>query len=66
MWRNVAMMPPACDYKRLLDGDQGPVTGGMGAYTPTKYVTPELWARVETKMRQASAIPAVEGQRFLE
>src|SRR5207244_545742 len=45
--RNVAMMPPACDYKRLLDGDQGPVTGGLGAYSPTKYVTPELWARVE-------------------
>ena len=48
--RNVAMMPPACDYKRLLDGDQGPVTGGMGAYTPTKYVTPELWARVEKEI----------------
>src|SRR5919201_363702 len=45
--RNVAMMPPACDYKRLLDGDKGPVTGGMGAYTPTKYVTPELWAQIE-------------------
>jgi phosphoribosylamine---glycine ligase len=48
--RNVVMMPPACDYKRLLDGDQGPVTGGMGAYTPTKYVTPELWARVEKEI----------------
>ncbi len=45
--RNVAIMPPVCDYKRLLDGDQGPFTGGMGAYTPTKLVTPELWAQVE-------------------
>ncbi len=47
---NVAMMPPACDYKRLLDGDQGPLTGGMGAYTPTKRVTPELWAWVEQEI----------------
>jgi phosphoribosylamine--glycine ligase len=46
--RNVAMMPPVCDYKRLLDDDQGPLTGGMGAYSPTRYVTPELWAQVES------------------
>src|SRR5436190_11677409 len=45
--RNVMITPPACDYKRLLDGDQGPLTGGMGAYTPTKYITPELWEQVE-------------------
>jgi phosphoribosylamine--glycine ligase len=43
----VAMMPPVCDYKRLNDGDQGPLTGGMGAYTPTSLVTPELWKQVE-------------------
>lgn len=43
----VEMMPPACDYKRLLDGDEGPMTGGMGAYTPTSRVTPDLWAQVE-------------------
>ncbi len=34
------------DHKRLLDGDQGPNTGGMGAYSPAPVVTPEIHARV--------------------
>ncbi|HEY6722037.1 MAG TPA: phosphoribosylamine--glycine ligase [Burkholderiales bacterium] len=34
------------DHKRLRDGDQGPNTGGMGAYSPAPVVTPELHARV--------------------
>jgi phosphoribosylamine--glycine ligase len=53
----IAMMPPACDYKRLLDDDRGPLTGGMGAYTPTKHVTDELWSQVEREILR----PAVDG-----
>ncbi len=53
----VAMMPPTCDYKRLLEGDTGPMTGGMGAYSPTKLVTPEIWSRVEKEIIER----AVEG-----
>jgi phosphoribosylamine--glycine ligase len=34
------------DHKRLLDGDQGPNTGGMGAYSPAPVVTPALHARI--------------------
>lgn len=34
------------DHKRMLDGDQGPNTGGMGAYSPAPIVTPELHARI--------------------
>ena len=34
------------DHKRLKDGDQGPNTGGMGAYSPAPVVTPDLHARV--------------------
>ena len=34
------------DHKRLHDGDEGPNTGGMGAYSPAPVVTPEVHARV--------------------
>jgi phosphoribosylamine--glycine ligase len=34
------------DHKRLLDGDTGPNTGGMGAYSPAPVVTPNVHARV--------------------
>jgi phosphoribosylamine--glycine ligase len=36
----------AQDHKRLRDGDQGPNTGGMGAYSPPPVVTPEVEARI--------------------
>ncbi len=42
-------MPPVRDYKRALDGDRGPNTGGMGCYTPLPDATPEL---IETALNQ--------------
>jgi phosphoribosylamine--glycine ligase len=45
------------DHKRLRDGDQGPNTGGMGAYSPAPIVTPQLHARV---MREI-ILPAIAG-----
>ncbi|AAZ98412.1 phosphoribosylglycinamide synthetase [Thiobacillus denitrificans ATCC 25259] len=45
------------DHKRLQDGDQGPNTGGMGAYSPAPVVTPQLHARI---MREV-IVPTVEG-----
>jgi len=45
------------DHKRLRDGDQGPNTGGMGAYSPAPVVTPEVHARA---MREI-ILPAVQG-----
>ena len=38
--------PTSQDHKRRFDGDQGPNTGGMGAYSPAPVVTPEVEARV--------------------
>lgn len=43
---NAITLAPAQDYKRLLDGDLGPNTGGMGAYAPVPFVTPEFLGQV--------------------
>ncbi|KAG9262168.1 trifunctional purine biosynthetic protein adenosine-3 [Astyanax mexicanus] len=48
----VAAMPPAQDHKRLLDGDQGPNTGGMGAYCPTPQVSEEMLQQIRTTVLQ--------------
>ena len=44
--RNVLAMASSQDHKRLLDGDAGPNTGGMGAYSPAPIVTPQMHARI--------------------
>lgn len=56
----VRPMPPAQDHKRLLDGDLGPNTGGMGAYAPVSIFGPEqVRAAVEDVLQ-----PAVDGLRL--
>ena len=44
--RNVLSLATSQDHKRLLDGDPGPNTGGMGAYSPAPVVTPNVHAKV--------------------
>ena len=39
---HAVILPSSQDHKRIFDGDQGPNTGGMGAYSPAPVVTPEL------------------------
>jgi phosphoribosylamine--glycine ligase len=56
---HVLALATSQDHKRLLDGDQGPNTGGMGAYSPAPVVTPELHARI---MREI-ILPTVQGMR---
>ena len=50
--RNALALASSQDHKRLLDGDQGPNTGGMGAYSPAPVVTPEIHARVMREVIQ--------------
>ena len=44
--RHAMALATSQDHKRLKDGDAGPNTGGMGAYSPAPVVTPEVHARV--------------------
>jgi phosphoribosylamine--glycine ligase len=51
----VRMLAAAQDHKRIFDGDRGPNTGGMGAFSPTPHVDTALLAEVE----RAVIVPAV-------
>jgi len=55
--RHVLPLASSQDHKRLLDGDRGPNTGGMGAYSPAPVITPEMHARI---MREV-ILPTVNG-----
>jgi phosphoribosylamine--glycine ligase len=55
--RHVLALASSQDHKRLADGDQGPNTGGMGAYSPAPVVTPQIHARI---MREI-ILPTVNG-----
>jgi len=55
--KNILALATSQDHKRLLDGDQGPNTGGMGAYSPAPVVTPEIHARALREVIR----PTVEG-----
>ena len=55
--KNILPLATSQDHKRLLDNDEGPNTGGMGAYSPAPIVTPQLHARV---MREI-ILPTVHG-----
>ncbi len=55
--KNVLALATSQDHKRLQDGDQGPNTGGMGAYSPAPVVTPDVHARA---MREI-ILPTIRG-----
>lgn len=56
---HVLPMATSQDHKRLLDGDQGPNTGGMGAYSPAPVVTPEVYQRAMNEI----ILPTIEGMK---
>ncbi|NXM70095.1 PUR2 protein, partial [Serilophus lunatus] len=55
----VAPMPPAQDHKRLRDGDEGPNTGGMGAYSPAPQISKDLLQKIRDTVLQKT----VDGMR---
>jgi phosphoribosylamine--glycine ligase len=55
--KTVVPMPSSQDHKAIYDGDQGPNTGGMGAYSPAPVVTPE----VSEKAMKKIMIPTIKG-----
>lgn len=55
----ILSLPPAQDHKRIFDGDEGPNTGGMGCYAPTKIATPGLISQIERTILQ----PTIDGMR---
>jgi phosphoribosylamine--glycine ligase len=55
--RHALPLATSQDHKRLRDGDEGPNTGGMGAYSPAPVITPKLHARVMREIIQ----PTIQG-----
>jgi phosphoribosylamine--glycine ligase len=55
--KNVTVLATSQDHKRLLDADEGPNTGGMGAYSPAPVVTPNVYAKAMQEIIQ----PTLDG-----
>jgi phosphoribosylamine--glycine ligase len=63
--RDYVILPTSQDHKRIGDGDTGPNTGGMGAYSPAEVVTPALMEAIErTIVRPSVDAIACEGIDF--
>jgi phosphoribosylamine--glycine ligase len=55
--RTIYVLEPAQDHKPVDDGDTGPMTGGMGAYSPTPVISPQMLAQIEKDI----LVPAIDG-----
>jgi len=54
--KDYIVLPAAQDHKRLGDGDEGPNTGGMGAYAPTPLIDATLYKKIETRIIKPTMI----------
>jgi phosphoribosylamine--glycine ligase len=63
--KNICVLPPAQDHKTVFDNDDGPNTGGMGAYAPAPFMNAALMARVENEiLRPTIAAMASENRPY--
>lgn len=56
---NILPLASSQDHKRVFDGDEGPNTGGMGAYSPAPVVTPDI----EVKILERIVVPTIKGMK---
>ena len=61
--QHISPLVAACDYKRALDGDQGPNTGGMGSYSPPEFWGEELVHQAEDRIFQPTVLGLAEEGR---
>ena len=57
--RTIIPLESSQDHKRAFDNDEGPNTGGMGAYSPAPIVTPEIMAKIEKEI----LVPAIHAMK---
>ena len=57
--RNIYVLEPAQDHKQVHEGDSGPNTGGMGAYSPTPLINDQLMSQIEDEV----LVPTVDALR---
>jgi len=57
--KNFKLLPAVQDHKKLLDGDKGVNTGGMGAYAPTSLIDDDMYEQIKQKV----CIPTLEGMQ---
>jgi phosphoribosylamine--glycine ligase len=62
---NLLVLPPAQDHKAVFDDDEGPNTGGMGAYSPAPVATPELMQNIRREILEPTIRAlALEGRSY--
>jgi phosphoribosylamine--glycine ligase len=62
---HLVYMVPSQDHKRIYDNDQGPNTGGMGAYAPTPHIDAEMMQRIRTRILEPTLKGmALEGRPY--
>ena len=61
---NIRSLPPAQDHKRIFDGDEGPNTGGMGCYAPTRVASEQLIKDMDAIIQQTIDCIRREGTAF--
>ncbi len=64
--KTIVSLPPTQDHKRLLDRDQGPNTGGMGAYTPTPFCSSSQLRQIEETILKPTVLGLANENRLFK